>query len=60
MIENMKAGSLKFWKSLSFPYKTSIFGKLILQLSVKSASPLVFYMIVLVHHYLEITFILKS
>ena len=23
MIENMKRGSLKFWKSLSFPYNTS-------------------------------------
>ena len=23
MIENMKGGSLKFWKSLSFPYNTS-------------------------------------
>ena len=31
MIENMNGGSLKLWKSLSFPYKNFIFGKLILQ-----------------------------
>ena len=40
MIENMKRDSLKFWKSLwkslSFPYKTSLWEKLILQQGFRS------------------------